>query len=56
MLLMKKVPGSEVRGVKRRNESAWARNVSKGRKDEGKSYVSSRRKQVEARKTGASCR
>ena len=41
---MKKEPGSEVRGVKRRNESARARNVSNGRKDEGKSYVSSRRK------------
>lgn len=47
---------SEVRGKKRRNERQWARNVAKRKRAQGKSYTSSRGKEVDARKTGENCR
>ena len=47
---------SEVRGIKRRNEKEWVRNVAKRRRAEGKSYTSVRGKKIDARKTGDKCR
>jgi len=47
---------NEVKSRKRRNEKGWAKNIAKKRRADGQSYTSSRGKEVEARKTGITCR